>query len=990
MEEQKSGMDEEDDNTTGNTLVGSRSMGGQAEEGLNEGVTLRTILMDETSRKAYQVFLEGEFSSENLEFWTEVFHFQQTSQDKLRSLAHHIFQTYIRKNAPSQVNIPAQMVADVKQKLEISRVTQNFFDRPFAEVYRLMEKDSYRRFMSSPQGELMKLRLTSKDGILLQGFLYKRSRTVMKNQWMRYIPKREWQKRYCMLGVHSVIYTHSPPPEDQSMMHYLSSGVEWGEIVFEDITGVSDLGGVVVQGSKPHQFALEHNSGARYIFATTTVEKKYEWMEILHTLFRLKTSIAKSGTMDGSGNPFGGGGDDAYGWGGEDEDDAGIDETKNILDDDEDDEKTLEAQDLLAELYDEFAQFHISDMRKRLIDPLGAGVLRKCSRDDKSELVVVKSHGVHFWVTSAENMVGTMDRLKKDLVIKERFKVAAQLKLLARTVEEISTSLIEERESSKEKWDKLKKYMSQDKWVTLTHQVMSNSKSKEALMGACESTLRKLVNKFETQDDIREGLLGQMNTALFDASCTYCSEMISNKGVPSLIVVPPEGLKNEEDIEGGEEEEKSGKAKKQKGGSDDSSDDSDSDSDSDEDDDEALVEIRMEDIPCLAHLSCVMCSQCEKPAVSKLEFTCYFSGQNPLCGECYRRRESEQAPTKPTKINAKNMLPGYNQMSGPNASDVPDLESGGSFQNQQQQTPAPNNEEVEDEEVVQLDEVEGVLEEEKPETADDINIQITMPGFSLSSEKKNAPKRAVLQTNLRKDLSLQVTEDLRKDLSRDLFMEEVNKKLEDAENTVKDTEENRIQGEDMFSGEDVDSNEGEEDTDDDDLDEQMIIDVFESSSEEDSDEEEDDFEVVCARCDQSIAGSKCISALGQTWCPDHFMCSGCDNVISVGTPFFSKEDGVYCKNCYSSEFLPTCAKCQQTVETGDTVYSAFNECYHQDCFVCGDCEKVFDVGEKYFGFDGIPYCGGCFQQVFFIQLFELTFLLLIYYVDGLRILWDSH
>ncbi|TSY41746.1 Metalloprotease TIKI2 [Bagarius yarrelli] len=64
----------------------------------------------------------------------------------------------------------------------------------------------------------------------------------------------------------------------------------------------------------------------------------------------------------------------------------------------------------------------------------------------------------------------------------------------------------------------------------------------------------------------------------------------------------------------------------------------------------------------------------------------------------------------------------------------------------------------------------------------------------------------------------------------------------------------------------------------------------------------------CASCGKGIAG-KMITALGQVWHPEHFVCVACKE--ELGTKGFFERDGKpYCETDYQNTFSPRCAYCQ--------------------------------------------------------------------------------
>ena len=75
----------------------------------------------------------------------------------------------------------------------------------------------------------------------------------------------------------------------------------------------------------------------------------------------------------------------------------------------------------------------------------------------------------------------------------------------------------------------------------------------------------------------------------------------------------------------------------------------------------------------------------------------------------------------------------------------------------------------------------------------------------------------------------------------------------------------------------------------------------------------------------------CVTALDQTWHPEHFVCAAC------GRPFgesgFHERDGKpYCRDDYFALFAPRCGGCGQPI--ADSYISALSAHWHSECFVC--------------------------------------------------------
>ncbi|EGW14656.1 Leupaxin [Cricetulus griseus] len=93
----------------------------------------------------------------------------------------------------------------------------------------------------------------------------------------------------------------------------------------------------------------------------------------------------------------------------------------------------------------------------------------------------------------------------------------------------------------------------------------------------------------------------------------------------------------------------------------------------------------------------------------------------------------------------------------------------------------------------------------------------------------------------------------------------------------------------------------------------------------------------CASCQKPIAG-KVIHALGQSWHPEHFICTHCKEEIG-SSPFFERSGLAYCSNDYHHLFSPRCAYCAAPIM--DKVLTAMNQTWHPEHFFCSHCGEVF-------------------------------------------------
>uniref|UniRef100_A0A1A7WY21 Regulator of G-protein signaling 13 n=2 Tax=Iconisemion striatum TaxID=60296 RepID=A0A1A7WY21_9TELE len=118
------------------------------EEMTQWSLSLDRLLSSKYGMKIFQAFLKSEFSDENLEFWSVCEDFKKISCPlKMSFKAKKIFKVYIRTEAPREINIDHKTRELVRSNMKaLSTVC---FDDAQKIVYRLMEKDSYPRFLRS-------------------------------------------------------------------------------------------------------------------------------------------------------------------------------------------------------------------------------------------------------------------------------------------------------------------------------------------------------------------------------------------------------------------------------------------------------------------------------------------------------------------------------------------------------------------------------------------------------------------------------------------------------------------------------------------------------------------------------------------------------------------------------------------------------------------------------------------------------------------------
>ncbi|NWH63443.1 LPXN protein, partial [Geococcyx californianus] len=103
---------------------------------------------------------------------------------------------------------------------------------------------------------------------------------------------------------------------------------------------------------------------------------------------------------------------------------------------------------------------------------------------------------------------------------------------------------------------------------------------------------------------------------------------------------------------------------------------------------------------------------------------------------------------------------------------------------------------------------------------------------------------------------------------------------------------------------------------------------------------------------------KVLTALDQTWHPEHFFCTHCGRAF--GDDGFHERDGKpYCRQDFLAMFAPKCQGCEHPVT--DNYLSALQGVWHPECFVCAECLSGFASG-SFFELEGRPYCELHFHQ----------------------------
>ncbi|XP_063794157.1 regulator of G-protein signaling 3-like [Pseudophryne corroboree] len=112
------------------------------------GQSFDDLLSHPYGRAVFRVFLQSEFSDENLDFWLACEDYRDTHPSFiLHSRARKIYQHYIAFQSPKEVNLDASTRELTEHNLLLP--TRTTFDEAQRRIYGLMERDSYPRFLRS-------------------------------------------------------------------------------------------------------------------------------------------------------------------------------------------------------------------------------------------------------------------------------------------------------------------------------------------------------------------------------------------------------------------------------------------------------------------------------------------------------------------------------------------------------------------------------------------------------------------------------------------------------------------------------------------------------------------------------------------------------------------------------------------------------------------------------------------------------------------------
>ncbi|KAE9553281.1 hypothetical protein FO519_003494 [Halicephalobus sp. NKZ332] len=104
----------------------------------------------------------------------------------------------------------------------------------------------------------------------------------------------------------------------------------------------------------------------------------------------------------------------------------------------------------------------------------------------------------------------------------------------------------------------------------------------------------------------------------------------------------------------------------------------------------------------------------------------------------------------------------------------------------------------------------------------------------------------------------------------------------------------------------------------------------------------------CFGCRESIVDKWLLVVNSTNWHSGCLRCSSCSNLLNEAPTCFWRENKVYCRNCYQTQFVEAkCASCQRSIGPKDWVRRAREYVYHLACFACSHCKRQLSTGEEF-------------------------------------------
>ncbi|CAK1583169.1 unnamed protein product [Parnassius mnemosyne] len=113
------------------------------------GQSFDRLMRSAAGRKVFREFLRVEYSEENIMFWLACEELKrETDPDAIEEKARFIYEDYISILSPKEVSLDSRVRETVNRNMV--EPTPHTFDEAQLQIYTLMHRDSYPRFVNSP------------------------------------------------------------------------------------------------------------------------------------------------------------------------------------------------------------------------------------------------------------------------------------------------------------------------------------------------------------------------------------------------------------------------------------------------------------------------------------------------------------------------------------------------------------------------------------------------------------------------------------------------------------------------------------------------------------------------------------------------------------------------------------------------------------------------------------------------------------------------
>eukprot|EP00117_Sycon_ciliatum_P024590 scpid21215/ scgid2133/ Regulator of G-protein signaling 14 len=126
-------------------------------------INFDALLHDPRGSLEFDTFLQKEFASENIQFWKEAEVYRNLPTSQLEARAALLYKEFIQQNCSSQINIPATVHLEIRKQIDAG-ATRFMYDVSQRQVYHLMRKDSYARFLQSQQFKDLQKSVPARSG----------------------------------------------------------------------------------------------------------------------------------------------------------------------------------------------------------------------------------------------------------------------------------------------------------------------------------------------------------------------------------------------------------------------------------------------------------------------------------------------------------------------------------------------------------------------------------------------------------------------------------------------------------------------------------------------------------------------------------------------------------------------------------------------------------------------------------------------------------